>query len=354
MDRRTFLKTTTAAAAATTATASITQSLELSSPPSNVTSRQEFVIAVPAAAHRAGDASDLAKDLEIASHGRIILHRTETASPTAAEISAGKYDGALGLFSELCNAPELSLFSGLPGNLSVSPEHLLTWLNAAAGNLFMDESAAEFDLKAFTVAHSGPATGLWADRKLSGLHDFGEANLSTVGLGPSIAGANRQPNHQKSDIRSASLTEFTGPPLAAFIGIPRRNQAVWYREGIHNQGFTTTLALSQSAWNKMSAGDRLLIENMTRSATQQSLAVAGNNGRFVMPSLMADRQTAQLPLPADIAEAIQRTAVQITNEAMHQNPAVSRAFAAYATYYEAVMGTPLPGSATGSIGPLSS
>jgi TRAP-type mannitol/chloroaromatic compound transport system substrate-binding protein len=350
MDRRTFLKTTTAAAAATTTTAGTVQGLESSSTPGNITSRQEFSIAVPAAAHQAEVASLLARDIEIASHGRVKLHCIDVASPTAAEIAAGSYDGALGHFGELCGAPELSLFSGLPGDLSVPPEHLLAWLNAAAGNMFMDEVAAEFGLKALTASHSGSTTGLWANQKLSGLSDFKAANHSTVGLGRLVAAS----NHQQADNSPVGLIEFTGDPLAAFTGIPRRNQKVWYRDSIHNHGFTTTLLLSQQAWNKMSVGDRLLIESMTRSATQQSLAAAGNNRRFIVPGLMADRRTEQLPLPAEIAQLIRHSAARITNEAMQQNPVMTRAFDAYAGYYETVMGAPLPGSAKGPIDPITS
>jgi len=354
MDRRTFLKTTTAAAAASTATASTAQGLDFSNIPSIASSRQEFTIAVPAAAHHAEIAASLVRDIEIASHGRIILHPTEQALPSATKISAGKYDGALGLFPELCNAPELSLFSGLPGNLSVSPSQLLTWLDAAAGNLFMDEIADEYDLKAFTVSHTGTTTGLWSDQKLTSVQAFKTANSNFTGLGRLIAAADRPLVHQPSDTKQAQLAEYTCDPLVAIGQIPAQNQKIWYRQSVHNQGFTLTLALSQSVWNAISVGDRLIIEHITRAATQRNLAVADNNARFVLPSLLTHRKIEQIPLPGEIAATIEAAAVPITYDAMRQNSIMSRAFDAYSAYNEAVSGIPLAQSAKGSINPMSS
>ena len=65
----------------------------------------------------------LARDVEIASAGRIVIHLADGLAD-AERVRAGDCDGALGPLPAICSAPELALFSGLPGTLSVSPEYL--------------------------------------------------------------------------------------------------------------------------------------------------------------------------------------------------------------------------------------
>ncbi len=343
MDRRTFLKTTTAAAAASTATTGVAQANDLAAP-ITIKSRHEFQIAVPDKPHLADAALEVMGDIEIASRGRIVMHCSETTeTPGKHAISTGQIDGAFGYLPDICTAPELSVFTGLPGDIALSPDNLMVWLEAAGGAMFLNEFATDLGVAAFVSGHSGAQTGIWADQKMDGLRVFSSANIATTGLGHSIVDTIRdaykipapsQPVH--------NLIETAAPPLQAYLELPAANRAVWYRDGFHNQGFATTLILSQDTWQKLEASDQLLIETMTRAAAHKSLAHVKASNRLMAPSILPSLPTVRRPLPADIASAISHTAVEVTYAAASQNRQISQAFQAYSTFYETMMGMPLP------------
>ena len=217
MDRRSFLKTTTAAAAASTATVGAVQAGQAVTKPAIIAARSEMQIA--ATPQIADAARRLTRDITIASGGRIVINVVE-AAVTADSIAAGGCDGAVGHLSEMCAAPELSLFSGLPGTLAVSPADLLAWHEAASGTLFLEEAVAPYDLMALIAGHSGSGTGLWANAEIDGLRAFAAAETSTPGLGRLIAERIHDAyGRSRNETARQSVVEATLPPMEAFLAL---------------------------------------------------------------------------------------------------------------------------------------
>ena len=337
MDRRTFLKTSTVAAAASTATVGAGQTMAA---PAVCASRAELQIA--AAPNMADAARALTRDIEIASDGRIVINLVEAAA-RADEIKAGGLDGTIGLLSEICAAPELALFSGLPGAMAVSPENLLAWHEAAGGGMYLEEAAAQFNLTAFISGHSGAATGLWAGSEIPDLRTFAQAQIVTTGFGHAIvgniSGAYSQPVAQRSQI---TLVEAALAPMEAFLNVPPDCRQIWYRDGLHNQGFATALVLSRDAWDKIGPGDQLLIATLARAAAYGDVARSRVSDRLVAPAVMNSLPVRHEPLAAEITVAIQHAAAEIVHDAMSRNAAMNRAFQAYGAFYQAMIGMALP------------
>jgi TRAP-type mannitol/chloroaromatic compound transport system substrate-binding protein len=201
MDRRTFLKTSTAAAAVTTAGAAVANETmdqqrallpdlpgqgalggQLSSP-AIATQRHELRFAIPAGVHLADAAETLSREIAAASGGRILLHNRPDEPATATSLASGLVDATFGFISEVCTSPDLALFSGLPGEMALSPSDMLTWHTAAAGDMFLEQAADAFGLIAMIAGHGGAGTGIWADRELGDLRDFASAHVTTTDLG---------------------------------------------------------------------------------------------------------------------------------------------------------------------------
>ncbi|MFT5507064.1 MAG: TRAP-type mannitol/chloroaromatic compound transport system substrate-binding protein [Hyphomicrobiaceae bacterium] len=347
MDRRTFLKTTTAAAAVTTATgvahAGVNAGTDIAAP-AIVTSRQELRIGVPSEPRLKDAAQLFAREIEAASGGRIVMHLTDASGPALTALEGRTIDGAFGHLPELCAAPELSLFTGLPGDLAFSPENLMTWLNAGAGSMFLEEAAATFDLAALTAGHSGAGTGLWANRPLNGLDDIANAQIDTLGLGRGLLNSIQSASPSSSSITPhVRLVEAAAQPMQAYAELPDAVRQNWYRDGLHRQGFATSLVLSLAAWHNLSAGDQLLLQTFALAATHHDLAAASTNSRLVTPAVMESLPVDVRTLPPIIETTIQQASTQLVRDAMAANETMDRAFQAYSSFFEAMTGKPLDG-----------
>ena len=352
MDRRTFLKTTTAAAATSTAVVSAQagQTARESArdnvhAPNIVASRCELQVAVPTAPHLADAALQLTRDIEIASGGRIILHRTaRELAPPARMIGANGLDGAFGALPDICSAPELSIFTGLPGDLALPPDDLLVWLEAAGGAMLLDERSADYGLTSFITAHSGAQTGLWASNAVSDLRTFAAADISTYGLGSAVVAHLRSAFGQpfETDEEAAvSLIELSAEPLQGALQLPAPTRTIWYRDGLHQQGTATALVLARDVWHRLPPGDQKLIETVTRAAVHNSLAQRKASDRLFAPAIWASLPTKRIPLPIAVSQAIRHTATQVCTAALTSNPTIDKIYRAYSAFFEASTGTKL-------------
>ena len=361
MDRRTFLKTTTAAAAATSASAgAVRGATRLNDTPSTpaspsthasghasghaiVQSRHEFQISLPpqSTGSLLDAAHQLGRDITLASNGRLIFNFIEQQQTSAETIAAGHSDGAFGLLSHICNSPALSVFSGIPGKAPPA-EFLMTWYEAGAAAMFLDECAADFDLAALIAGHSGNTTGLWSDRPIDGLSDFTAANINVPGLGKCVVETLRRttpPQPDKTHQTLANLIEYTCGPLHSdrlYADAPDHSTAsptapstIWYRRGIHNSGHANHLVLAARKWHSLSAGDQLLILSLTRAAAHSDLARARAEMQTIAPAVLNAAAIGLHELPKVVQTAIDDAAHRtIENEIDKASETVRRAWQA--------------------------
>lgn len=352
MDRRTFLRTSTAAAAATTAAAGAAEAATFRKTPTSlydpgnegahghatVQAQHALTIALPAGTALADTAFRLARHIAIATGERV---RLELAGE--GDISADAADGTFGYLPEICG-PAFALFTGLPSPLAVSPADLLAWHASAGGSLFLDEAAAQRDLKVLIAGHSGPGIGLWSDRPLMSLTDFAAADIRAIGLGGTVAGEIRQAfsgSFPGAEHPAGRIIEIAAQPIEAYADVPVAARGYWYRDGLHDQGMATALVVKRSVWERLSTADQCTIEAIAEAIAHRSLADARVAGRLMAPSIIASLPLKRLGLPVDVASQIHHTALDVTYAAMQQNAVISRAFQAYAAYFAAMMGHPL-------------
>lgn len=348
MDRRTFLKTTTVAAAASTAAAGAAKAAAPHSSPATRAERHELHLAVPATAALADAARTLARDIQIASGGRIVLHCSEVTQPSLETIAAREHDGAFGHISEICNAPELALFSGLPGDTALSPGLLLTWLSAAGGEMHLEAAAAEYDLAAFVAGHSGPANGMWSNTGVADLRAFAAADCTTTGLGRRVTEIIRsayQPTAENTP--SARLIETGTAPLVAYPEVAEDCRRIWYRDGLHDQGHAYMLVIARRAWNELAPGDQLLIHTVSAAQANRDLATRKAGDRLMAPAVFASLPVARKPLPSDISAALLHTARKVVHDTMTAGTSaaspINHAYQAYQGFFGAMIGTPPAG-----------
>ena len=236
MDRRSFLKTTTAAAAATAAIAPRARSESTAASDSCSTSApaihagtRDLVLAMPWRESVSGPADQgfrIARRLEAALDGRFrIVPRyhghggVEAVMTAEADLYFGTENHNLSLH------PAFAYFAALPGAGVFNADDLAAWLTIGGGQEHWDDLAAEFNIKPFLAGHLGRWPGLWSSRPVDSLADLAGQRVAVQGLARDVMrGIGAEPVHVPAEDLAAALR--SGDIAAAEYGGPLTSLAL--------------------------------------------------------------------------------------------------------------------------------
>ena len=347
MDRRTFIRTTTAAAVGASAVSANAQPHQaaaphkLAAPPVHASERViSFAIPNGDLDNPAVDrAHRLAHSITRASGGRLHAHIAGSSGDPLTALETDGIDAAIGNLSQsIAKAPELAFFSGLPGRLGVAPQVLNAWLEGFGGELQLHRTAAQFGAVAFLNGHTGATIGFWTQAEIDGLSDFTTRQMKTTGLGLAIADAL---STAKSGTAATDIVEVIAQPTEAWaiFGSDRDNGDYhWYRDGFHQNGIASVLTIRAETWASLSDGDRELIKALAATALQQDLAQAQIHTRMVLPSLLASRGMKPQTLPRDVLHAIDHTSRRLIHDAATHNNQLRQVRDNYVEFQKAMTG----------------
>ena len=229
MDRRSFLKSTSAAAAATATAVAAEQSLAA---PAVTTARVEVRTALGPlfqSGYLRDRADRLALRLREISGGALLLEFEDADGSGLDAIGRGDAEAYFGSEADhVPHHPGMAYVSALPGEFGLSPEHFGTWLSAGAGQLHWDDFAAEFGVKAVAAGHSGRQPGLWAKADDVSLSAFQNTTISTFGLAKDVA---IELGLKTDDAYDAELVEPLTGTTAALTQLEHR---IWYSNGFQS------------------------------------------------------------------------------------------------------------------------
>ncbi|MCK5497469.1 MAG: twin-arginine translocation signal domain-containing protein, partial [Hyphomicrobiaceae bacterium] len=174
MDRRSFLKTTSAAAAAaTTATAATAEILEKTTPnpaPAVAKGVKELRLAMPWSDGVTGfgdQARRLAQRIEAMSEGRYRFAFAHGVANGLSAVQRGEADLYHGSEHDHLHAHRaFAFFAGLPGDRGIAPQHLLSWILVGGGQTLWDDLAGDFGVKAMVAGHTGGHAHFLATRRV--------------------------------------------------------------------------------------------------------------------------------------------------------------------------------------------
>ena len=344
MDRRTFLKTSSAAAAATAAASQTAQSLPVDVAPPNITpDRHEIVVgvsdAMPAPAMEfAIDA--LLEQVRAASDGTMTFRRQVVTGPMITALQAGDVDAALVLDGASAQArPDLALFTGLPGRRGLSPEQLLTWMTAGGGDPQWQATLEPLGLIGLLAGHTGRNMGFWSRRPLEHLGDLRGTTVMTSGLGLDFTetiGAKPITSPADADVREVAANVTMAAPSLRDAGFTN-----WYRDGLHANGHAATLLISLRRWEKLGAAHQATLHGIASANYSTDLAQTAMHDREVAPALFKAWGLSRRPLANEIASAIDH-ATNVAIARMEQYDVTARqAVESYDRFALAMTGVPL-------------
>ena len=338
MDRRSFLKSTSAAAAATATAVAAEQSLAA---PAVTTARVEVRTALGPqfqSGYLRDRADRLALRLREISGDALRLEFEATDGNGLDAIGRGTAEAYFGTEADhVLHHPALAYVSALPGEFGLSPEHFSTWLSAGAGQLHWDDFAAEFGVKAVAAGHSGRQPGLWAKAGDVSLSALQNTTISTFGLAKDVA---IELGLKAGDVNAAELVEPLTGTTAALTQLEHR---IWYSNGFNQAGVALSLGLSRNLWDRLSLSDQALLTGVATEAYHQSVAEHDTHDREVAPHLFSSRSIARRQLPTDITRAISHVSGRIIADIAGQNSTVARIHDSYMQFRSTVTGLAAPG-----------
>lgn len=294
MDRRDFLKTSSAAAltgglAVAAAEARAADDTNRLAAPYLGRRRREvcLVTRFADAAHGPGDhVRRLAARIAAASDGQWRIEVAETRRSCLEDVMTGGGDLYIATENDhLGYHPAFAYFAGLPCGAGLDAARFEAWLSAGGGQELWDRLGSEFNIKSLVVGHTGPSIGIVSNRPVRECVDFKGLKLAIEGLARDVVRAcDGEPaalagNDVASAIEAGGIdgAELLGAALATTRQpLPRLKALAPYRllPGLNRDGAAITLGMRASFWDGLSNSERILLQAIAGEATAASRAEA--------------------------------------------------------------------------------
>jgi len=331
MDRRDFLKTTSAAAVAAGAASPSATATEVPQNLPAIRSGSRRLTLAPYSRDLPGSGADrLARRIEIATDGRYSI---ELVNDPCADLTYG----SAGRHANLHRA--FAVFAGLPFSQGHDAAALQTWLAAGGGAMLWDELAAEHGFKPLVAGHTGPSLGVWAAARLETPSDLVGASLHVEGLAGDILrdlGATPA-KFTPEDLRAAladgrlQAAEWLGPLAAVAPDLQPMAQRL-YQPGFNRHGQLLSLSIAKPVWDGMSPADQAIFEACAIEAYHLSLTDARAHALIASQVETPAKWPVRLTWPSGMAAALDRAAAEAVERVAATDPASRRIHDSYQAF----------------------
>lgn len=364
MDRRSFLKSTTAAAAASAAVAPLASSgpvaaggtpdVAAPSAPAIHSGTRELVLAMPwrdSVSGPADQAFRIARRLEAALDGRWRItprHHGHGGLEAVMTAEADLYFGTEN--HNLSFHPAFAYFAALPGAGVFNADDLTAWLAVGDGQDLWDGLAAEFNVKPFLAGHLGRWPGLWSARPIDSLADLAGQRVAVQGLARDVMrGVGAEPVHVPAEDLATSLisgeiaaAEYGGPLTSLALGLPAAARHI-NGFGVLEGGIGLSLGIRRTLWDRLGNSDRTIVAAVAAQSAQLSIAEMRAHEK-PLRALIRDRFGVSFrPMPSDAAIALDRVAEAVVALTASHDDTARRIDRSYHAFRDAAWG--LDGSA---------
>jgi len=332
MDRRDFLKTTSAAAVAAGAASASAAAVTEAAPraPAILSGSQQLTLACSWSDLPGSGADRLARRIEIATENRYSIHLMNDADADLTYGSAGRPANLHRAFA---------VFAGLPFSQGLDAAALQTWLAAGGGAMLWDELAAKHGFKPLVAGHTGPSPGVWAAARLETPSDLVGAKLHAEGLaGNILRDLGAMPGKfAPEDLRAAladgrlKAAEWLGPLAAVAPDLQPLAQRL-YQPGFNRHGQLLSLAIAKPLWDGMSATDRAIFEACAIEAYHLSLTEARAHALIAGQVEIPAKWPVRLAWPNGMAAAFDQAEAEAVERIAAADPASRRIHDSYKAF----------------------
>ena len=360
MDRRSFLRTTSAAAAAATAVTATSSAALAASPdkpnraaPSILRGQRELTLAMSWRDGTSGPADRahrLARRLEAALGGRWLIAPRQVVRGGIAALAAAGCDLYFGTENDnLEFHSAFAFYAALPGAGTFNADDLVAWLRIGGGQELWDDLAARFDVKPFLAGHLGLWPALWSRQSIDSLADLERRRIAVEGLARDVVrGIGAEPVEIAADDLASALAsgeiaaaEYGGVLTSVELGLAGAARHL-NGFGILEGGIGLSLGMRRSLWDSLGAADQLVVSAILAEEAQTSIAEMRAHEKPLRAMIRDSHGVAFSPLPADVAIAVDRVAEAVVADAASGDETARRINRSYHAFRNAAWGVAGP------------
>lgn len=345
MDRRGFLKSTSAAAALVAAPGATTPVIAAPAAPAIKTRGRRLRLTMdwaPGVAGPADMAHRLALRIREASGDQLQLVLQPASELEQQPSSFAASDAECHHGCELGRTPQhpaLAYFTGLPSTSGLSAADLETWISYGGGQELWDELAAGLGYKPLLAGHLGAAPLLWTNRPLGSLDDFRDLRIASSGPTADVARAlgatpvavppQRLPHALQSGLADAS--EF-GATLNAMGSGLAQTASFGYAPGLATSGMAVALRIRLDVWNGLESSHRAILSTCASEAFHIGLSETRLSNALLLQTLETRHGLKLASLPKDVATALPHISEAVVADLATNDGVSQRINASYMGY----------------------
>ncbi|MDO6586654.1 TRAP transporter substrate-binding protein [Salipiger sp. 1_MG-2023] len=321
MDRRSFLRATTAGGAAAAASTLAA--------PAYAQGKRTLTLVTTWGRGLAGvhdSAQYCADQITAATDGQLTVDLKAAGELVGAfevfdAVSAGQADMYHGVdYYFLGQHPAISFFSQIPFGMTFM--EYANWIYHEGGAELSEELYSIFGLKAFPAGNTGPQSGGWFSKEINSPEDFqglkfrmpGQGGQVLGKLGASVQNLPGAEVYQALSSGAIDGTEWIGPWADEKAGFQEITK-IYYTGGFHEPGPNLNLTMNLDTYESLTAGQQEIINQVTRAANIWSMSLFMANNSAALQRLQAGG-VKLMEFPDSVWDAFGAAATEVAEEPM--------------------------------------
>jgi len=227
-----------------------------------------------------------------------------------------------------------NFFSGVP--FGFRADEMDAWIHYGGGQKLWDELSGQFGVKPFLVGNTGAQMGGWFKRPVNTLEDFKGLKMRIPGLGGDVikalggtpvtlAGSEILPALQAGTI---DATEWIGPYNDLAFGLYKVAKH-YYFPGFHEPGSSLALGVSRAIYDKMSSSDQTILEACTIAENNFTLAEYNANNALALETLINRHKVELKEFSDDVFIGMAGAAKAVMADAGASDPLTKKIYESY-------------------------
>jgi TRAP-type mannitol/chloroaromatic compound transport system substrate-binding protein len=239
-------------------------------------------------------------------------------------------------------SPALSFFSAVPYGLTA--DELSSWILFGGGQQLWDQVGAQFNIKPLMALNSGVQMGGWFNKEIGGPEDFKGLRYRMPGLGAEVlrrmgATVVTTPGTEiVGALKSGAIdaSEWVGPWLDMELGLDKAADYYYY-PGFHEPGTNTTLGVSKTLWDGLTASERAIIEAAAAAEVTRSLAQFNAENVKWLRRLREDKRIKILRFSDELVRKFGALSKEVLADIATKDPLTRKVYDSYTAFLAGIM-----------------
>jgi TRAP-type mannitol/chloroaromatic compound transport system substrate-binding protein len=240
-------------------------------------------------------------------------------------------------------SPAFNFFTAVPFGLA--PMEHASWIAYGGGQELWEELAAQFDIKPFLRASTGPQMGGWFRREINTLDDFDGLKFRMPGLGGEVLrrlgaavvdlpGGEILPALQSGTLDGA---EWVGPWHDLAFGFDKVAK-YYYWPGWHEPGTTGEVLINQKVWQMLTKEQQAMFAAAIEAEAWREYAEINANNAESLKVLTDEHGVELRRFNDDLLKEIGKVAGEVVAEVGKSDPMTLKVYDSYINFRSKAIG----------------